>query len=320
MVNRPVTKLCRILRIALALMGFCGSSLGSLADARGDDESEMRAIGLYDRASDNIGNPKVLAETLAELDGLLAVSPRDSQLHFIRGWVLRVSMRPEEALRAYRRSAALDPRAPVTFYAIACILEEFGRDKLALAAFERVLKLSPDHAESAYQAGVLRYRAKHYNKAAKHLRLAASLEPGDFRIANSLVQVYVALRKNPELDEARDRLRQLRAESRDPELLRSGSYVFDQFELGKYHVLVLEAYDPWDLFTPIYEFAVTRNGERLGSVSLEATSYERQGDTPVVFCVEKDDAHVLQTKYAWDKSPTYNVMMAAAIDLISENF
>jgi tetratricopeptide (TPR) repeat protein len=263
-------------------------------------------------------DPKALAKALVDIDALIATSPNDPDAHYVRGWVLSRSGKAEVAVTAYDRAFELDPKFSAALYNAGVVLVNLGRAKEALDYFDRALKIDPKNLDAAYNAGQLHYDQKSFAKAAASWEVAAKLQPEDFQTAKKLVQAYVALGNAAKIKKARDRVFALRKATKDPQLAKLTSYVYDQFDVGKYHIYVYEAFDLSGDLAYAYEFRVTLADSPIGSVNLETSAIIREQGVQFILGMNKGDVHTTMGEYQWKKRPEYKGLRALATKIIAD--
>src|SRR6185437_5002819 len=94
-----------------------------------------------------------------------------------RGNALRALNRPAEALAAYDRAIALDPRHAGAHSNRGIVLQAFGQTDGALASFDRAIACDPTNAEAHYNRGVALGQLKRYNEALASIETATRLQP-----------------------------------------------------------------------------------------------------------------------------------------------
>ncbi len=137
-------------------------------------------------------------EAIAAYDQAIALNPGDPEARNNRGNALRDCGRVAEAAAAYRQAVALDPRWPPATHNLADTLLEAGRPGEAACAYRRVLALRPDHAEPAYRLGLLERRLGRPGPAAAALKAALALQP-DLADGQRMLGVLFTERGRPDL-------------------------------------------------------------------------------------------------------------------------
>ena len=122
------------------------------------------------------------AETLAACD--CAVARQSDQamlalLHSCRGNSFRSLGRFSEALAAYDRAIALDPRNFASLNDRAFALAKMGRLAEALTSYDRALALKPDHPKLISNRGEILARLGRLDEALAYVERALEIEPGE---------------------------------------------------------------------------------------------------------------------------------------------
>jgi len=281
--------------------------------------ADSKAEAILERA---IANEKQLGEldkALAELDALVAKSPRDAEAHYARGWVLSRQGKDDAAVAAYDRAFALDKTLADAAYNAGVVLARLGRSKDAADHFDKALIANPKHVDAAYNAGQSYYDQKKFAKASDRWRAAAALAPEDFQIAKKLVQVYVALGDDLRAAKARDVVYMLWRSSKDPAVSKLRSYVYDQFDVDAHHVYAYEAFDASGDLAYVYQFTVVDKDKVLGSINLETSAASREQGVPYLLGIDKDGAHS-SLGVTWNKLPDYKALKIEATKAIKAKF
>jgi tetratricopeptide (TPR) repeat protein len=284
------------------------------------DEPKTPALVILERAIEREKTPGVLDKALGQLDALIASNPKDADAHYARGWVLSHSGKNEPAVVAYDRAFELDGKLADAAYNAGVVLGKLGNPKEAAVRFERALATNPKHVDAAYNAGQSYYDAKDFAKAAQRWEVAAKLQADDFSIWKKLVQAYVALDKAPQVKKARDKVFALWKTTKDPEIKKLKSYVYDQLDVGKYHVYVYEAFETGGDLAYVYQFKVTLSDKSLGSVNLETSAVIREQGVPYILGVDKGSDHATLGDHVWKKLPDYKTFKALATKVIEDRF
>jgi tetratricopeptide (TPR) repeat protein len=287
--------------------------------AAADDPKKPEAHLILERAIAGEKQAGVLDQALADLDALVARQPKDPDTHYARGWVLSHQGKAEPAVAAYDKAFALDGKLADAPYNAGVVLARLGKPKDASVRFDRALAADPRHVDAAYNAGQSYYDVKDFKKAAERWTTASTLAPTDFNAAKKLVQAYVALGKDAEVTTARAKVLELWKTATDPALKNKKSYVYDQLDVGKYHIYVYEAFDTGGDLAYVYEFSVTEKDKPIGSVNLETSAVIREQGVPFIMGIDKDGKHT-STGKTWKTMPTYKVVKAEATKLIKSTF
>jgi len=174
-----------------------------------------------------------------------------------------------------------------------------------------VLALDPKHVDAAYNAGQSYYNLGDYALAAARWEAASRLTPDDFQIAKKLVQVYVALGNRAATAKARQRVFAIWKARKSS--LKLTAYVYDQFDVGKYHVFVYETFEPSDA-DPVYRLKVTVDRRVVGTVDLE------HGASGYSIGVTRNGEHAVDGNLRWKRQPSYTAFKTAARRLVALQF
>ena len=193
-------------------------NLAVLVERRGDDEAAERHYREvlerqpgHLRALNNLGLLALRHGRGQEALALLGEATRRSPVYVEAYWNLGTALerlgRPAAALRAYRRSLAIDPRAALhtlgrgafegvgrAHLHVASLLVRSGHAEQAILYYENALRLEPGLAAAYLQLGVVRARLGQRDAAIALLREAARLAPDDPRPRRHLARLGVAPR------------------------------------------------------------------------------------------------------------------------------
>jgi tetratricopeptide (TPR) repeat protein len=275
---------------------------------------------LFERVQAGAADAKVLDAGLVEIDAVIAKNAKDPDAHYVRGWILSRLGKGDEAIASYDRAFALDKKLASALYNAGVVHAGEGRTKEALAYFDRALKVDPKLVDAAYNAGQVAYNDKDFAKAARFWQVAAKLRPDDFETAKKLVQTYVALDKPRELKKARDKLFEIKKASKEPRIAAMKAYVFDQLDVGRFHIYVYESFDPSGDLAYVYRFDVSIHDRLLGSINLETSAVIREMGTPFILGMDQNNKHTTFPEHAWKTLPPYKEVRALAVKLIGEKF
>jgi tetratricopeptide (TPR) repeat protein len=302
----------RPLLVLAALVMFSGSAAA--------DDKDSEGIAILRVAMEQEKNPAALAESLTKLDDLVKKEPKQADAHYARGWVLSRLGKADDAVTAYDKAFALDKRLADAAYNAGVVLARAGKQKEAVARFDKALTSDPKLVDAAYNAGQAYYDLKQFAKAAERWTAAQKLTPDDFNTAKKLLQAYVALGKAAEAAKARDKVFALKKAATDPGLVRMKSFVFDQFDVGKHHIYVYEAFDTSGDLAYVYQFQVTEQDKPIGSVNLETSAVIREQGVPFILGMDKGDKHSTFSDKVWKTLPAYKDIKAIAIEKIKASF
>jgi Tfp pilus assembly protein PilF len=165
---------------ALHLMGLLSYRLNRL-----DDAVEYLAAAIERQPSPlycfNLGVISQKAgrweQAIAAYEKALALNPRHADAHMNLGNVLRDRGRLQEAIESYRRAEALSPSHPEIHNNLAVALQESGRTDEAIASFRRALTLKPTHVEALNNLGLALMEAGTLRDATDAFQRALAVMP-----------------------------------------------------------------------------------------------------------------------------------------------
>lgn len=224
-----------------------------------------------------------IARKLADFEVQLAATPSPRAIDFYtHGWLLAHAGRGADAVVAYDRAFAADNTLVTAAYNAGVVLHALGRSAEALAHFEAVLAVAPNDVDAAYNAGQACYDQKNFTRALELWTVARLAAPDDFDVVKKVLQAQNAL-ADPKAQETREALIALRKASNDARVRELKEFCFDQFDVGKAHVLAYETLDveepraPLPDFYALYTFKVTDAKDTIyGSVNLESSAAIRE--------------------------------------------
>lgn len=122
-------------------------------------------------------NQGKFVEALEVLDAVAADGDR-AVVYCLRGHALKRLGRHEEALQAFRESAAADPAFDEPLLNMGLLLKGVD-DAAAKAAFEKAVELDDNYSDAHRELGWILRKEKQLESAERHLRRAAELNPSD---------------------------------------------------------------------------------------------------------------------------------------------
>jgi tetratricopeptide (TPR) repeat protein len=278
--------------------------------------AESEAIPILKNAIAHEQDKQVLADSLTGIEKVIAKNDKDPDAHYARGWLLSRLARRDEAVVEYDRALALDPKLADAAYNAGVVLTDLNKEKDAIARFDKAFAIDPKHVDAAYNAGQGYYNVKDFKHAAERWTAAHKLAADDFQIAKKLVQVYNALGKDADAAKARDDVFALWKAGKAG---NNKDYVFDQFDVGAYHVFASETFDPSGDLAYVYRFDVTAHDKRLGSVNLETSAAIREHGVPYLLGMDKAGTHT-QLGKMFAKLPTYKELKPMVVEAIKAKF
>ena len=168
----------------------------------------------------------------------------------------------------------------------------------------------------ALNAGQIHYNHKDFKRALERWLAAQKLAPDDFQIAKKLVQAHNGAGNDAEAAKARDLVFALWKAGKAG---KPRDFVFDQFDVGKYHVYAFETFDTSGDVAYVYRFDVTISDKPIGNVNLKTSEVIREAGKPYLLGMDKGGTHS-QLGKIWTKLPTYKEVKPLVIDAIKAKF
>ncbi|MFO0744748.1 MAG: tetratricopeptide repeat protein [Myxococcota bacterium] len=287
-----------------------------------DDPTIVTLRDAEPHADDGAYIARVLADFEVRLAGMKAPRAID---HYTHGWLLSHAGRGVDAVAAYDRALAIDKTLSDAHYNAGVVLTDLGREAEAVKRFEAALAVDPKHVDAAYNAGQGYYNLKQFERALALWQKALALAPSDFGILKKVLQAQNAVH-DPKAAETRASLIALRKQSTDPRIRGLSEFCFDQFDVGKAHILAYETFDVGDPGGPspdlyaLYTFKVSdAKNQIVGSVNLESSAVIREQGTPYILCVSLPGAHKT-TGPGYARLPTQAELRPAVEKLVRSEF
>ena len=178
----------------------------------------------------------------------------DKWRHYVRGRLLEMFGRPEDAIREFRLSLGFDPdfRKAANALAYRCALTRRHAD--AIESFERVVRLDARDATAHYNLGFVYAEAGEPRKAIERFRSAVELKPGLDRGWYGMGLAHASLGEHRDAMEAFERAARLQPmsapvwyqlgmashHSHDTERLRQVIHYVNRFDPRMARRLILE--------------------------------------------------------------------------------
>jgi tetratricopeptide (TPR) repeat protein len=207
-------------------------------------DAEDTARTILKQATQNEDDRAQLEQALGRIDTLAAASAPNSIVQYTRGWILSHLGQSDLAVAAYRRAIEIGPPLADTHYNLGVVLSQAQRQAEAVPEFEEALRLDPQNVDAAYNAGQSNYDLGRYGAALAKWRLAQKQTPNDFSVARKILQSLNALGMWEEAAAARDEVRLLLREKRDPTAANVRTFCFDQVPLPSNRIFAYEILDP----------------------------------------------------------------------------
>ncbi len=138
---------------------------------------------------------KRLEEALAAYDRAVAFNPRYPASHGARGQVLKDLGRHEEALEAYDRALAIDPRSARTHYNRGSVLLDLERFADAITSFDVAVSLDPTFVDGHVIRGRVLEKLGRYEEAIASFGKALARNPTRADVYNHRGNVFTRLKR-----------------------------------------------------------------------------------------------------------------------------
>ena len=221
---------------------FLAVLLAAIALPAQDTDTAARTI--LQQAIKNEDDRAQLEQALGSIDGLAATGTPNATVQYTRGWILSHLGQPDAAIAAYRDSIAIGPPLAHAHYNLGVILNRTKHQAEAIPEFEAALRIDPQFVDAAYNAGQCNYDLGRHGAALAQWRVAQKLTPNDFPTARKVLQSLNALGMWEEAAAARDGVRRLLQEKRDPSAATISSFCFDQIPLPQNRIFAYEILNP----------------------------------------------------------------------------
>jgi predicted TPR repeat methyltransferase len=162
------------LSVALAQQGKRSAARDLAAKAVAADARNVEAMLVLADCQAHAGD---LSDALDGYDRIIALEPRNAEVHNNRGLVLHRLARPAEALISCDRAIALSPNLSDAHVNRGNALHALGRRDEALAAYEHALVLGPNQVEAHLGRGNALCEEGRHEEALMAYDLALALKP-----------------------------------------------------------------------------------------------------------------------------------------------
>lgn len=140
------------------------------------------------------------SQALAHIDAAIEIAPGRSEAHLIRGRILEVNGRTDDALAAYFLALAHDSSSAAAMFRVAVIQLDRNQVDQALVRLSHVLELTPESPEAHHQRGRAHLALGHLDAAIEDLRIASDRLP---QRADVYYDLALALERASRYDDAR---------------------------------------------------------------------------------------------------------------------
>jgi tetratricopeptide (TPR) repeat protein len=296
--------------------------LAAAALAGAQPSAEPPALTILKEALARPNDAEFLAQQLARVDALINKGPDSAINYYARGWMLSKLKRPLDAVAAYDRAAALDPKLVDALYNAGIALAALQRHDEALARWQKAIAIDPSHVDALYNAAQTYYNQKVFRQALDYWSRARAIAPNDFEITKKVLQAQNALGERDAAARTRDALFAMRRSSSDPRVRGLKEYVFHQFDVGKAHVYAYETFEPAGERYYAYRCLVeeTATGAVAGSVTLDSSPASRSAGKPYVLGVTLRGGSHRATGPEFAALPAWTELQATVEKLVRAEF
>lgn len=152
------------LRLGAVEMAQGQLSQARLSFRRAILENPVIPLGYYGLAESYIRQGRDMAASVV-LSSALRKLPPSSNLEYLYGLTLLHMSKTREAVTAFEKSVALNPRAEASHYELGTLYSRAGNFQQARAEFEQTLKIAPNSIRSLYQLSRIYQRLGDSDKA-----------------------------------------------------------------------------------------------------------------------------------------------------------
>lgn len=185
-----------------------------------------------------------LSEAERGFEKATQLDPKNSRYWFELGRVHELQSAPGRALASFRKVIELDPDNAEALFRVGNAEVALGKSEHGLASWLMAFEIDPEFVSAAYNAGQAYQDLGDYEQALKLFLRVVSLDRLDWRGLAKLVQLYDALGRTEERDQARRSLLSLRASGCAESLRHATQFCRDQFTVGEKHILAMELFEP----------------------------------------------------------------------------
>ncbi len=127
-------------------------------------------------------------------DQSLQDTPKDPELHFVRGMALQALDRPDEAIAAWENAVALKPDMYGALDGIGSAHLDAGRFQQALDALDKALAIKPDFSQAHFNRALALRELGRVDDSLAALRRSAELAPEDHEVFEELAVAYLLVK------------------------------------------------------------------------------------------------------------------------------
>lgn len=118
-----------------------------------------------------------IAESERLVSRALVEDPRSSDAHRLKGILFAQASEPDEAMKEYRKSLAIDPEDAWTLYDVALILDDQKKPHDAELTLDKAVGLKKEDAGIFNNRGWARYEQRHFDAARADFLVALAIDP-----------------------------------------------------------------------------------------------------------------------------------------------
>jgi len=155
----------------------------------------------------------LMGKALEASDEAIKLDPKRAAAYFLRGKVLSVQRKPEEAIAAFSKVIELDPKASSAYEGRAEDEFRLGQMGRSVDDFDRYVALEPRRLPYEWQRGISLYYAGKYSEGRKQFELYQTVDPHD--VENGVWQFLCAARENG-FEKARESMLAISGDRRVP--------------------------------------------------------------------------------------------------------
>ncbi|MDR2708921.1 MAG: tetratricopeptide repeat protein [Elusimicrobiota bacterium] len=178
----------------------------------------------------------------------------------------------------------------------------------ALKYYFKALEYRPDDFNVNYILANIYFFDGNYNNAKKFFEKCDKIDNQIFPVINHLIMIKYKQNNLKDVEQLKQRLRELKQKSADEEVKTAKRFTIDFFDYKKFHVFVEESFD---LSAALYYhwvfIATDRNGNIIKTINLESSSIIREQNIKYIVGIDYYATHET-TNIMFKELPEYSVM------------
>jgi len=282
----------------------CFAALATAATPARANPGDVQARAILAKALARGAGRPVLARQLSRVRALLRRYPKSASGHYTHGRILSALGKDRQALVAYNRAVRLRPRFASAQYNAGVVLTRMKQPRRALVQFVAAGRSNPKLGDAFYNAAQVYYNLGDYRHALRQWQRVLRLEPGSFGVTKKILQAQNALGRFGSAARTHRALWRIQRTSRNPRVRRLKSVVVDQFHMRGYHVFVFETFAPTGNLRYLYRFSLMKSGRLIARVNLESSAVLRERGLHSIIGVSTKSGH-RTTRIIYRKAPPY---------------